>query len=72
MHGTQQMDASLGPNSATAQDKRRTCVTLPKLDMNIYVNFPICLVNVRSLSRGLVKRSRELHLVKGISIGQRS
>ncbi len=48
MHGTQQMDAALGPNSATAQDKRRTCVTLPKLDMNIYVNFPVCLVNVRA------------------------
>lgn len=47
LHGNQQLDANLGPNSATATHKRRLCVTLPKLNMHIYVYFPVALVSVR-------------------------
>jgi len=50
MHGTSQLDASLGPNSATAQEKRRLCVTLPRTNMNIYVYFPTALVSVKLLA----------------------
>jgi len=48
LHGNQQLEASLGPNSATASDKRRLCVTLPKLNMNIYAYFPTALVSVKN------------------------
>jgi len=62
LHGTQQMDASLGPNSATAQDKRRVCVTLPKLDMNIYVNFPVCLVSGTAFGKRYFNWSKKLRV----------
>lgn len=72
LHGNQQLDAALGPNSATAVHKRRLCVTLPKTNMNIYVFFPTAAVSVK-MKFSVIKSNvyREQPLVRDISTGQR-
>ena len=46
IHGTQQIDASLGPNSASAVHRRRFSVSLPKLGMDVNVFLPTAAVSV--------------------------
>jgi hypothetical protein len=46
IHGTYNIEAVLGPNSATAIQKGRVCVTLPSLDMTIYCYTPTAAVSV--------------------------
>ncbi len=46
IHGTYNVEASLGPNSASAIQKGKICVSLPGLGMNIYCYAPTAVVSV--------------------------
>jgi len=72
LYGNQQLDASLGANSATASDKRRMCVSLPRLKMDIYAYFPTALVSVKNISMKNTNEIREQLLVRDTLTGQRS
>jgi len=62
LHGTSQLDASLGPNSATAQEKRRLCVTLPRTNLNVYVYFPTALVSGTAFGKRLFNWSKKMRV----------